>query len=109
MRRLRPIALLCAWLIPLAAFAEVAQAPLGEAVERQLPGDEQFMQWARDPERLATQAGDELATREVVVAAPETVKLQNVVPPIHFESGVAEVPDSTVAELRKALDRVRDK
>ena len=109
MRRLRPIACCARGCCPIAAFAEVAQAPLGEAVERQLPGDEQFMQWTRDPERLATQAGDELATREVVVAAPETVKLQNVVPPIHFESGVAEVPDSTVAELRKALDRVRDK
>ena len=59
------------------------------------------MQWTRDAERLATQAGDELVTREVVVAAPETVKLQDVVPPIHFESGVAEVPDSTVAELRQ--------
>ena len=67
------------------------------------------MQWTRDAERLATQAGDELVTREVVVAAPETVKLQDVVPPIHFESGVGEVPESTVVELRRALDRVRDK
>ena len=102
-----------AWLLPLSlcaeAWADVAEAPLGEGVERQLPGDEQFMQWTRDSDRLATQAGDELVTREVVVAAPETVKLHDIVPPIHFESGVAAVPDSTLADLRQALDRVRDK
>ena len=101
---------MCAWLLPITALGRIShESPLGEAVERHLPGDEQFMQWTRDAGTAATQAGDELATREVVVAAPETVKLQNVVPPIHFESGVADVPDSTSAELRRALDRVRDK
>jgi len=100
-------ALLCAWLLPAVALPDVEQAPIGEAVERHLPGDEQFMQWTRDPERLAIEAGDRLATRDVLVAEPETIKLTGVVPPIRFESGVAEVPDSTVAELRDVLERVR--
>ena len=38
-------------------------------------------------------------------AEPETIKLHDVVPPILFESGVAQVPDSTVAELRVYFDR----
>ena len=108
MMRLHRLVFLCAAVLPTAALASVEDSPLGSSVERHLPGDEQYTQWTRDPNRLATQQGDELATREVAVTTPETIKLQNVVPPIHFESGVAEVPDSTVAELRAALERVRD-
>jgi len=48
-----------------------------------------------------------LETREVVTAQPETIKLENVVPPIRFESGVANVPESTVSELREVLDSMR--
>ena len=48
-----------------------------------------------------------LEVQEVVTVAPETVKLENVVPPIRFESGIADVPGSTVAELREVLDSVR--
>ena len=36
------------------------------------------------------------------------VKLKNVVPPIHFESGVADIPPSTIAKLRSVLDSMRD-
>ncbi len=109
MMRLRRIAMFYLALLPTSAFAEVQDLAMGSSVERHLPGDEQFMQWTRDAERLATQQGDEMATREVVVPTPETIKLQNVVPPIHFDSGVAEVPDSTIANLRAALESVRDK
>ena len=38
----------------------------------------------------------------------ETVKLKNVIPPIHFESGVAKIPDNYVATLRKTLEGLRD-
>ena len=38
-----------------------------------------------------------------------TVKLTNLVPPIRFEVGVAEIPDSTVTELRKILEGMRDR
>ena len=81
----------------------------GEAVERHLPGDRTFTQWARDPAALATQGGDRVEMREVATTQVETVKLTNVVPAIHFESGVAEIPDSTVASLRQILVGMRDK
>ena len=99
--------LFCTGLLPVTVLAQVDLAYVGEAVERQLPGDEQFMQWSIDPQRLATEAGDRLETREVVTAEPETVKLENIVPPIHFESGVAKVPQSTLDELREVLDGMR--
>jgi flagellar motor protein MotB len=93
--------------LPLSLIAGVEEASVGQAVERHLPGDEQFTQWAMDPDRLAIEAGDRLETREVVVAEPETVKLDNVVPPIQFESGVAKVPRSTIEELREVLESMR--
>ena len=109
MMRLRRIAMFYLALLPASVFADAQDLAIGSSVERHLPGDEQFMQWTRDADRLATQQGDEMATREVVVPTPDTIKLQNVVPPIHFESGVAEVPSSTITNLRAALESVRDK
>ena len=38
-----------------------------------------------------------------------TVKLTDVVPPIRFESGVADIPQSYVESLRKVLDDLRDR
>jgi flagellar motor protein MotB len=95
-----------AWL-PAFVDARPEDLPVGEAVERHLPPDQTFQQWTMDAERLAEEAGDRLETREVVTATPETVKLTDVVPPIRFASGVAEVPDSTVAALREVLDGMR--
>ena len=38
-----------------------------------------------------------------------TVKLTDVVPPIRFESGVADIPQSYIESLRKVLDELRDR
>ena len=35
-------AMVIAWLLPVAALADVDEAHVGQAVERHLPGDEQF-------------------------------------------------------------------
>ena len=63
------------------------------------------MQWAQDPELLATRvrgpAGEAGGARR---AASKTVKLRNVVPPIRFESGVADIPPSYIERLRGVLD-----
>ncbi len=80
-----------------------------KAVERQLPSDEPLTQWAQDPEQLATQSGDRVERREVVGAEPKTVKLTNVVPPIRFESGVAKIPEDTIARLRSVLEDMRQR
>ena len=85
------------------------EPPRGEAVERHLTPDAEPMQWVHDPDYVATEQGDALETREVEVEELETIKLANLVEPIRFESGVANIPDSTVEELRGILDRMRDR
>jgi flagellar motor protein MotB len=97
-----------------AAFAgATAQAqllrepPRGEAVERHLPGEIKPTPWAHDPSLLSTQSGDRFEVQEVEAEQLETVKLVNLVPPIRFAVGVAEIPDSTVEELRTILEGMR--
>ena len=99
---------LCASLLSPGALAQdVDEAALGQAVERQLPVDPPFLQWTQDPQRLSTELGDRLEQREVVGAEAKTVKLRNVVPPITFESGVADIPAATVEKLRGVLASMR--
>ncbi|MEM8768005.1 MAG: OmpA family protein [Pseudomonadota bacterium] len=87
----------------------VEERLLGNASEKHLSSDIELKRWSRDSERLLENAGDRLEVRDVLIAEPETIKLQDVVPPILFESGVAQVPDSTVAELREVLDGMRNR
>jgi flagellar motor protein MotB len=82
----------------------LGEAPRGEATERHLPGEIKPTQWAHDPNLLSTENGDRFEVREVAAEELETIKLSNLVPPIHFAVGVAEIPDSTVTELRKILE-----
>jgi flagellar motor protein MotB len=101
------IAVLLAVTLP-ARATNVDEAPMGEAVERHLPGDAPFMKWMQDPDDEIEQ-GDTLETRETLEDALETVKLSGLVPPIHFESGVANIPDSTVVSLGEILERMKDR
>ena len=110
MTRLRHLLLLSFALVTVPAMAvKVNETPIGEAVERHMPGDEAMMQWMQDPERTDTQEGDTLETREAIGDALETVKLSNLVPPIHFETGIAQIPQSTVGSLGEILARMRDR
>ena len=88
---------------------DVDVIPLGHAVERHLSIDEPFMHWVQDPSRFDLEASDEIELHEKLVDTLETIKLTNVVPPIHFESGVAKIPDTTVASLGEILHRMRDR
>ena len=108
--RIITLSLLCVTTtsMPLAA-TNVDEAPIGEAVERHLSIDEPFEQWVQDPDRVATEMGDTIDTRETVTDGLETVKLSNLVPPIRFESGVANIPDTTVESLGAILARMRDR
>ncbi len=105
-----PTLVLCGSLFALAVPAQdVDEAPLGEAVERQLPDHEPVSEWAHDKQLLQTESGDELRVQPVLAEQIHTVKLRNVIPPIHFESGVADIPPGYVESLRKALDSVRER
>ncbi len=106
----RSLSLMCGLAISAAAVAQtVDESQLGEAVERHLSSDEPVTQWMHDPEHFQNEAGDKLEVRDVVGETLETVKLTNVIPPIRFESGVADIPENYVELLRKALDSVRDR
>jgi len=98
--------LLAAWPAP---ASDVDEAPIGEAVERHLADDGPVMQWMQDPERFETEAGDTIETREVLADELETIKLSNLVPPIRFASGVADIPDTTIESLGDILTRMRDR
>jgi uncharacterized repeat protein (TIGR01451 family) len=85
----------------------LVESSSGRATERHLPVDAPFTTWSQDPAFLETQRGDKLEEREVLAERPETVKLANVVPPIRFESGVADIPVSTIERLRGILDSMQ--
>ena len=89
---------------PVGAGPPGLETSSGQSGERHLPSDVPLMQWTVDPEILETQIADRLEEREVVSAKVEIVKLTEVMPPIHFESGVARISPDYVAKLRAVLD-----
>jgi outer membrane protein OmpA-like peptidoglycan-associated protein len=94
---------------PQAVAADVDETPLGEVVERHLSDDVPPLQWVQDPDRLDEELGDTFEMRETLGDQLETIKLSGLVPSIHFESGVAQIPDTTVDSLGEILDRMRDR
>ncbi len=88
---------------------DVDETPIGEAVERHLSIDNPFMPWMQDPERIDSERGDTIETREVLADDLETIKLSNLVEPVRFASGIADIPDSTVESLGEILERMRDR
>ena len=90
-----------------AVAAERDTTKPGQSAERHLSADQEFRRWSVDPERLDSERGDRLETRQVVAEELETVKLRNVVPPIRFESGVAQIPPDHVDKLVKILEVMR--
>jgi len=91
----------------LAAAGDVVNATPGSSVERHISSERSSTLWAQDPELLEAESGDELSQRDVLALEAETVKLKNVVPPIHFESGVADIPASYIDRLRVVLESMR--
>ncbi len=89
--------------------ANVDEVPLGEAVERHLSDDEPLMKWVQKPEDMEIEQGDTIETRETLEDALETVKLSGLVPPIHFDTGIAAIPESTVVSLAGILERMKDR
>jgi flagellar motor protein MotB len=96
------------WLAVAAQAQQVGEASLGQTVERHLSSDEAVTRWALDPQLLDRDAGDWIEKREVTAEGVETVKLQNVIPPIRFASGVADIPPRYVELLREVLEGLRD-
>jgi flagellar motor protein MotB len=82
---------------------------VGQAVERELPVDGVFGQRVQDENIYLENRGDRVEVQQVVETEARTVKLHNVVPPIPFDSGEAEIPGHYVGLLREALERVKER
>ncbi len=92
---------------PDASETRVSEATaLGQAVEQQAGTDEPRTLWVRDGDAAGKQ-GDKVQMEKVKEKAVKTIKLQNLVPPIHFASGEAEIPEGTVQRLRDVLDKMK--
>ena len=122
--RVSAICLLLAWAVPGQAADDTAtsdsakaqdkplvreSSPLGETVEKQLPLYQKSSQWLQDDSIYGKNRGDHIEKKKVKAQVVKTVKLPNVVPPIHYQSGVASIPSSYVEKLRKILDSMKDK
>jgi outer membrane protein OmpA-like peptidoglycan-associated protein len=84
-------------------------ATCGEAAEMHLLKDSAFTPWLLDPSVFAEDQGDRREIRQVVEKDVKTIKLANVVPPIRFRKGEADIPEEYVALLRGVLEKMRDR
>jgi flagellar motor protein MotB len=92
---------------PAASGTGVMEAlPLGQTVEKQAGADEPRTLWVRDGNANDKQ-GDKVEVKKVLEKAVKTVKLQNIVPPIHFASGQAEIPEGYIQRLHDVLDGMK--
>ncbi len=90
-----------------ATFREIK--PLGQAVERQLPIEPAPTLWGQDESAYPKTKGDHVETQKVLENNVKTIKLHNVVPPIHYGSGDSEIPESYIGMLRDILDKMKDR
>lgn len=108
----RRIAILC-WFSLLAAGAEAsspeatASAVRGEAVEMHLPLDPGFTPWLLDPAIFEEDQGDRVEMRQVIEQEVKTIKLENLVAPIRFREGEAQIPEDYIETLRGVLSSMR--
>ena len=93
---------------PQLAVAE-EEVPIGAVVERHMSLDGKVTEWLQDPDRDDEEIGDRIELREVPVDALETIKLANLVPPVHFQTGIANIPETTVTQLASILARMDDR
>lgn len=84
-------------------------AARGNAVEMHLSADQAFTPWIHDPATFAEAQGDRIELREVAERDVKTIKLENVVPPIRFRQGEADIPEDYLAQLREVLNGMRDR
>jgi flagellar motor protein MotB len=94
---------------PVASGASVSEtSTLGQAVEKQAGADGPRTLWMQGGDTDGKQ-GDKVEVKKIVEKAVKTVKLQNVVPPVHFASGEAVIPQGYVERLRGVLDSMKEK
>ncbi len=81
----------------------------GVATETHLPVDNSSTIWIHDPAVFDEKEGDRVEIREVVEQNLKTVKLDNLVPPIHFGLGEVQISKEYIKLLQGVLDSMRDR
>ena len=115
LKRSIPIMILCVSLAsaPSASLAADSNAGVwetaacGEAAEMHLSSDQAFTPWLLDPSVFDEDQGDRTEVRQVIEPDVKTIKLENVVPPIRFRLGEAEIPEDYLERLRDVLESMR--
>jgi len=82
---------------------------VGKTNETHLSKDQAFTPWLLDPSIFAQDQGDRTEKRLVPEKEVKTVKLANLVPPIRFRTGEADIPDEYLTLLREVLEKMRDR
>ena len=72
--------------------------------EMHLPVDEAYTVWEMGD---VEQIDDKIEKKNVLQQEVTTKKLKNIVPPIQFKSGGADIPENYIGLLRDALDKVK--
>ena len=80
---------------------------LSEASEMHLPVDQPVTKWLHDPAVFEEDEGDRTEMREVVEQEVTTVKVDDLIAPIHFELGKIQITEKYIAMLRDVLDSMR--
>ncbi|MGD8712392.1 MAG: hypothetical protein PVG50_06090, partial [Thiohalophilus sp.] len=92
-----------------ATVTEVTKDVIGENTEQHLPPDEVFIPWVQDDSQYKQEEEDQVEIEKSLEKVYTTKKLKNVVPPIRFQSGVAEIPERFVVLLREVLEKMKDR
>lgn len=89
--------------------AVFASPTLGEASEKQLLPEGSFKPWAQDESALPPLKTERIETRQVREQNVRTIKLPNVVPPVLFGSGEAQIPNAYIDKVRSILNGMKDR
>ena len=84
-----------------------AQLPANE--EQIIGPNETFTIWTQDETLFKPKQDDKVEVRKSIDKQATTHKLKNVVKPIGFASGKAQIPESYVTELREVLDKMKNR
>lgn len=89
--------------------SKTSQSPgLGANLEKQLDSDLRLTPWKQDDSVYQKQK-DKVEVKKETKQHFVTKKLTNVVPPIHFASGEADIPKEYIEKLRQILNKMRDR
>jgi flagellar motor protein MotB len=87
----------------------VTTPSLGRTVEKQLDPDAPLTPWKLDENTLPALVKERTEDKEVIEKNVRTIKVQNLLPPIYFESGKADISNEYVEKVRKILESMKDR